>query len=113
MSPFSDNVHDLANEAVPIINIPVVREDLTNNVPEINCNLPENKNNPNCNIVQDIDYSIFVVAIIGIIIYAIIIFGALKTKNETLKIFLIVSMVLPFLAPAGLILALLIITNAI
>jgi len=113
MPRFSDNVHDLAGEAMPIINIPVVREDMTDSGDTINCNLPENQNNPVCNVANTIFDSLLLAIIIGLIIYAIIIFAAIKTKNRDLKIFLIVSMFIPFLAPIGLILALLIITNTI
>jgi hypothetical protein len=109
MSRFSDDVHDLAGEAMPIINIPVVREDMT----DLDCSLPENQNNPGCNIAYTIFDSLLLAIIIGIIIYGVIVFAAMKTKNQNLKIFLIVSMFLPFLAPIGLIIALLIITNAI
>jgi hypothetical protein len=112
MSRFSDDVHDLAGEAKPVISIPVTREDMTNSG-TIDCSLPENQNNPGCNITEAVFDSLLLVIIIGIIIYAVIIFAAVKTKNQNLKIFLIVSMFLPFLAPAGLIIALLIITNAI
>lgn len=113
MPRFSDNIHDLAQDATPIINIPVVREDMTDSGNTINCNLPENQNNPECNIADTIFDSLLLAIIIGLIIYAVIIFAAVRTKNRDLKIFLIVSMFIPFLAPIGLILALLIITNAI
>lgn len=112
MPRFSDNVHDLADEAMPILNIPVVREDLTNTQP-LDCNLPENKNNPECNIGGYVFDSLLLAIIIGLIIYAVIIYAAVQTKNQNLKIFLIVSMFVPFLAPISLVLALLIITNAI
>ena len=113
MPRFSDDVHDLAGEAMPIINIPVVREDMTDSGGTIDCSLPENQNTPACVITDTIFYSLLLVVIVGIIIYTVIVFAAMKTKNQNLKIFLIVSMFLPFLAPIGLILALLIITNAI
>ena len=113
MLRFSDDVHDLADEAMPIINIPVVREDMTDSGGTIDCSLPENQNNPGCNIADAIFDSFLLVIIIVIIIYAVIIFAAIKTKNLNLKIFLIVSMFLPFLAPIGLMIALLIIINAI
>lgn len=113
MPRFSDGVHDLAGKAMPIINIPVVREDMTDSGDTIDCSLPENQNNPGCNIAYTIFDSLLLAIIIGIIIYGVIVFAAMKTKNQNLKIFLIVSMFLPFLAPIGLIIALLIITNAI
>lgn len=113
MPRFSDNVHDLAGEAMPIINIPVVREDMTNSGNTIDCSLPKNQNSPECNVADAIFDSLLFAIIIGLIIYAVIIFAVVKTKNQNLKIFLIVSMFIPILAPIGLILALLIITNAI
>ena len=112
MSQFSDNIYDLAQNATPVINISV-REDMTDSGNAINCSLPENQNNAVCNIADTFFDSLILVVIIGLIIYAIIIFAAVRTKNRDLKIFLIVSMFVPFLAPIGLIFALLIITNAI
>lgn len=113
MLRFSDNIHDLTQDVTPIINIPVVREDMPDSGNTIDCSLPENQNTPECNIASTIFNSILLAIIIGIIIYATIIFAAVKTKNSNLKIFLIVSIFIPFLAPIGLILALLILTNAI
>ena len=117
MSRFSDNVHELSAKATPIINIPVVREDMTNGFSSIDCSLPENENNPECVGPAVIDNSLLIILIASIIItivmYIIMIFAAVKTKNHNLKIFLILSILLPFLAPIGIIIALLIITNVI
>ena len=90
------------------------RENMTESGGKIDCSLPENQNNPVCNITgTTLILAIIICIIIAIIIYSVIIFAAMKTKNQNLKIFLIVSIFLPFLAPIGLIIALLIITNAI
>lgn len=113
MQRFSDNVHDLAGEAMPIINIPVVREDMTDSGDTINCNLPENQNNDLCNVPDDIFNIIIFVIILVLISYGIIIWAAIKTKSEGLKIFLIVSLFLPFFTPISFILALLIIVGVI
>lgn len=113
MPRFSDSTHDIANEASPVFNIPIVREDLTNEPGTINCALPEYKNDPIC-LISDEFLLIIVTAVLLILVaYGIIIFAAMKTKNQNLKIFLIISMFLPFLTPVTLILALLIITNVI
>lgn len=117
MSRFSDNVHELSAKATPIINIPVVREDMTNGFSSIDCSLPENENNPECDGLAGMDNLLLLILITSIIItivmYIIMIFAAVKTKNHNLKIFLILSILLPFLAPIGIIIALLIITNVI
>ncbi len=117
MSRFSDNVRELSAQATPIINIPVVREDMTNGFSSIDCSLPENENNPECVGPDFVDESLFLIIITSIIItvimYILMIFASIKTKNKNIKIFLIVSMFLPFLAPIGIIIALLIITNVI
>lgn len=112
MPRFSDNVKDIADEAAPIFDVQVVREDLTNET-TLDCTLQENKNNPGCLITEDFLTVIIIFALIALVWYGIIIFAAIKTKNQTLKIFLIVSMFLPFLTPITFILALLIIANAI
>ena len=113
MPRFSDNLHDIANEASPVMNVPVFREDLTDSN-TVDCTLAKNKDNIACTVVDEL-MGPFLISfiIVGIIIYGIIIFAAMKTKNQNFKIFLIVSMFLPFLTPITLILALLIITNAI
>lgn len=77
MPRFSDDVHDLAREALPIINIPVVREDMTDSGNTINCKLPENQNNPECNVSYTIFYLLLAI-IISLIIYAVIRFGRSK-----------------------------------
>ena len=115
MPRFSDDVHDLAGKAMPVFDIPVVREDMTN----LDCSLPENQNNPECtgqdlvDAGNDVIRIIVIVIILVLITYGIIIWAAIKTKSEGLKIFLIVSLVLPFFAPITFILALLIITGVI
>lgn len=109
MSLFSDNVTDLASKSSPVVDIPVIREDMT----DIDCNLPENKNNDLCNLSDDILNIIIIVIILVLISYGIIIWAAIKTKSEGLKIFLIVSLFLPFFAPITFIVALLIITGVI
>lgn len=88
-------------------------ENMTDSGGKIDCSLPGNKNNPICNIPDAIFDYLPLFVIIGISLYALIVFAAMKTKNQNLKIFLIVSIFLPFLAPIGLILALLVITNTI
>lgn len=100
---------------MPVVDIPVVREDLTdsNSLSTINCNLPDNKNNPVCNIVDDFLFIVLIFIIITIITYVIIIWAAVKAKNNNIKIFLIVSLFLPFLTPLSFILALLIIVGVI
>lgn len=113
MPRFSDSTHDIANEASPVFNIPIVREDLTNEPGTIDCTLQENKNNPACLIGEDFLQILIITVLLALVAYGIIIFAAMKTKNQNLKIFLIISMFLPFLTPVTLILALLIITNAI
>lgn len=77
MPRFSDDVHDLAREALPIINIPVVREDMTDSGNTINCKLPENQNDPECNVSYTIFYLLLAI-IISLIIYAVIRFGRSK-----------------------------------
>jgi len=113
MPRFSDSVHYIANGASPVFNIPVVREDLTNEPGTIDCTLQENKNDPTCLIGEEFLLILVVTVIFTMVAYGIIIFAAMQTKNQNLKIFLIVSMFLPFLTPITLVLALLILTNAI
>lgn len=110
MSQFADNSADFANNA---LHITPVKEDMTGLDDTINCNLAENKNNPVCNAADTFFDAFLIIVVIVVILYAIIIFAAVKTKNSNLKIFLIVSIFIPFLAPIGLILALLILINAI
>ena len=88
-------------------------ENMTDSGGKIHCRLPGNKNNPVCNIADAIFDYLPLFVIIGIMLYALIVFAAMKTKNQNLKIFLIVSIFLPFLTPIGLIIALLVITNVI
>jgi len=113
MSRFSDSLHDIAHEASPVFNIPIVREDLTNKPETIDCTLQKNKDNPECTLGDEFLQILIITVLFALVAYGIIIFAAMKTKNQNLKIFLIVSMFLPFLTPITLILALLIITNAI
>ena len=113
MPHFSDNVKNIAHEATPIFDVQVVREDLTNETGTLDCTLQENKNNPDCLISEDFLTVIIFFVLLALVCYGIIIFATIKTKNQNLKIFLIVSMFLPFLAPVTFILALLIIANAI
>ena len=83
------------------------------------CNLSENKNSPECtgealvDAGNDIIHIIVIVIILVLISYGIIIWAAVKTKNEGLKIFLIVSLFLPFFAPITFVLALLILIGVI
>lgn len=88
-------------------------EEMTDSGGTIDCSLPGNKNNPVCNIADAMFAFLPLFVIIGIMLYALIIFAAINTKNQNLKIFLIVSIFLPFLTPVGLIIALLVITNVI
>lgn len=57
--------------------------------------------------------TLIIFIIIVIIIYGLLIMAATKTKSEGLKIFLIVSMFMPFLTPIAIIIAIMILTNAI
>ena len=85
----------------------------------IDCNLSENNNSPECteqalgDVGNDIIHIIVIVIILVLISYGIIIWAAVKTKNEGLKIFLIVSLFMPFFAPITFVLALLILTGVI
>ena len=54
---------------------------------------------------------VIIFAIIAIAMYVIIFMAASKTSNEGLKIFLIVSMFLPFFAPISFIMAIMILVN--
>jgi len=54
---------------------------------------------------------VIIFAIIAIAMYVIIFMAASKTSNEGLKIFLIVSMFLPFFAPISFIMAIMILAN--
>lgn len=116
MSRFSDDVENFATKAEHIVPVMEYLTDSDNNSPNMNmvdCNQPENKNNPICTAPDDILNIIIIFIILAIITYVIVIWGAIKTKNEGLKIFLIVSLFLPFLAPISFILALLIIVGVI
>ena len=111
---YSDNhQQSYANEATPLVSESGGIEYMTESDNTINCDLPENKNNPVCNIADTFFDTLIIIVIITLIVYSIIIYAAVKTKNNDLKIFLIISMFVPFLAPIGLIFALLIIANAI
>lgn len=112
MLQFSDSLSNLADKASPIFKIPVVREDLVESN-TIDCTSPENKDLPECNISEDFLQVLLVGIIVAIVIYYIIILAALQTTNENLKIFLIVSLFIPFLTPIALFLALLLLVNAI
>lgn len=57
--------------------------------------------------------TLIIFIIIVIITYGLLIMAATKTKSEGLKIFLIVSMVVPILTPIAVIIAIMILTNAI
>ena len=115
MPRFSDDVHDLAGEAMPVFDIPVVREDMTN----LDCSLPENQNNPECtgqdlvDAGNDVIHIMVIVIILVLFAYGIIIWAAVKTKNAGLNLFLLLSLYLPFFAPISFILALLIIAGFI
>ena len=54
---------------------------------------------------------VIIIAIIAIAMYVVIFMAASKTSNEGLKIFLIVSMFLPFFAPISFIMAIMILAN--
>ena len=57
--------------------------------------------------------TLIIFIIIVIITYGLLIMAATKTKSEGLKIFLIVSMFMPFLTPIAIIIAIMILTNVI
>ena len=114
MTRFSDDVENFARTAEPINTVMEYLTDSDNNSSNVvDCNQPENKNNPICNVPDDILHIIIIFIILVIITYVIVIWAAIKTKSEGLKIFLIVSLFLPFLAPISFILALLIIVGVI
>ena len=113
MSRLSDNINYIASKATPVFNIPVVREDLPDEPKPVDCTLPENKDKDECLIAGEVLILFIISILIAVLAYGLIIFAAMNTNNQNLKIFLIASLFLPFLTPITFVLAILILTNII